>query len=164
VDGLKIQFYTIDLHTFSRGYVVRDILWYWIHRFIGSLLSMRIRRTLKHLSQSTHDSMLALAIALSTALNWSSNSAPHDLWYLSHAVAYTRNITSTSPLSSIIECMVFAFSRVLGLPKWSDYFSGTHSWSELFHPWVYSRVAAFELPATVRIHSSACRWFLTDFW
>ncbi|KAF5367944.1 hypothetical protein D9758_004361 [Tetrapyrgos nigripes] len=30
-------------------------------------------------------------------------SAAHDLWYLSRAVAYTRNITSTEPLASIID-------------------------------------------------------------
>ncbi|KAK7471185.1 hypothetical protein VKT23_002595 [Stygiomarasmius scandens] len=30
-------------------------------------------------------------------------SAEHDLWYLSKAVAYTRNITSTEPLASIID-------------------------------------------------------------
>ncbi|THV07109.1 alcohol oxidase [Dendrothele bispora CBS 962.96] len=30
-------------------------------------------------------------------------SAEHDLWYLSKAVAYTRNITSTEPLASVID-------------------------------------------------------------
>ncbi|KAF5349333.1 hypothetical protein D9758_011756 [Tetrapyrgos nigripes] len=33
-------------------------------------------------------------------------SAEHDLWYLSRAVAYTRNITSTEPLGSIIDSEV----------------------------------------------------------
>ncbi|KAF8600635.1 alcohol oxidase [Ceratobasidium sp. AG-I] len=39
-------------------------------------------------------------------------SVEHDLWYLSRAVAYTRNITAAQPLASIIESEVIPGSNV----------------------------------------------------
>ncbi|KAG8738295.1 hypothetical protein FRC10_007071 [Ceratobasidium sp. 414] len=69
-DGsVSLQFYTTDLHTFSRGQV---------H---ASSTDPTVKPTIdpKYLS------------------------VEHDLWYLSRAVAYTRNITAADPLAGIIE-------------------------------------------------------------
>ncbi|KAG9098577.1 hypothetical protein FRC06_006187 [Ceratobasidium sp. 370] len=72
-DGsVSIQFYTTDLHTFSRGQV---------H---ANSTDPTVKPTVdpKYLS------------------------VEHDLWYLSRAVAYTRNITAAEPLASAIEAEV----------------------------------------------------------
>ncbi|CCO33612.1 Glucose oxidase [Rhizoctonia solani AG-1 IB] len=72
-DGtFNIQFYTTDLHTFSRGQV--------------------------HASSSDPTAK--------PTIDPKYLSAEHDIWYLSRAVAYTRNITSVEPLASYIESEV----------------------------------------------------------
>ncbi|KAK7451134.1 hypothetical protein VKT23_012811 [Stygiomarasmius scandens] len=71
-DTVQLQFYTTDLHTYSRGYVHAN----------SSDPTATVTLDPKYLS------------------------AEHDLWYLSRAVAYTRNITSTQPLASIIDSEV----------------------------------------------------------
>ncbi|PBK70912.1 alcohol oxidase [Armillaria solidipes] len=68
-EGLSLQFYTTDLHTFSRGYAHAN----------SSDPTAKVTVDPKYLSSD------------------------HDLWYLSRAIAYTRNITSTEPLASIID-------------------------------------------------------------
>ncbi|KAG9122864.1 hypothetical protein FRC07_000574 [Ceratobasidium sp. 392] len=78
-DGsISLQFYTTDLHTFSRGQV---------H---ANSTNPTVKPTIdpKYLS------------------------VEHDLWYLSRAVAYTRNITAAEPLASLIESEVSPGSNI----------------------------------------------------
>ncbi|GAB1525686.1 GMC oxidoreductase [Rhizoctonia solani] len=74
----NIQFYTTDLHTFSRGQV--------------------------HASSSDPTAK--------PTLDPKYLSVEHDIWYLSRAVAYTRNITAAEPLASYIESEVTPGSNI----------------------------------------------------
>ncbi|CAE6459619.1 unnamed protein product [Rhizoctonia solani] len=78
-DGtFNIQFYTTDLHTFSRGQV--------------------------HASSSDPTAK--------PTVDPKYLSVEHDIWYLSRAVAYTRNITAAEPLASYIESEVTPGSNI----------------------------------------------------
>ncbi|CAE6442921.1 unnamed protein product [Rhizoctonia solani] len=78
-DGsFNIQFYTTDLHTFSRGQVHAN----------SSDPTAKPTIDPKYLS------------------------VEHDIWYLSRAVAYTRNITAAEPLASYIESEVTPGSNI----------------------------------------------------
>ncbi|KAK7043026.1 hypothetical protein VNI00_008764 [Paramarasmius palmivorus] len=65
-----LQFYTTDLHTFSRGHVHAN--------------------STDPTAKPTVDPQYL--------------SSEHDLWYLSKAILFARNITAAEPLKSIIEC------------------------------------------------------------
>ncbi|KAG8715529.1 hypothetical protein FRC08_010486 [Ceratobasidium sp. 394] len=78
-DGsISIQFYTTDLHTFSRGQV--------------------------HANSTDH--------TVKPTVDPKYLSVEHDLWYLSRAVAYTRNITAAEPLASIVQSEVSPGSNI----------------------------------------------------